>query len=437
MLPRLSGAEVSGGRRAFWVRSSHYLGAALSLGALALAAMAALAPLLAVWIAGEASPETMRAAAVLSRALSPVAFVVMVGSTAAAILSARGLQLWASTAELAGGLLVIPFILLFAGTWGIEAVAWGWSWGNLLFLSLLLAPLAGHAPFWRRVVSTAAVGKVPELLRGCAPITGFILMSQAVTLVERRLGAGLGEGALAVLSYAYKFTFLPLGILAGAIVAGTLPELSKDFHAGRLDGVRGIVRRQVVSFAAWSVPLACVLAYEARIWVDVALRRGHFDASAAQRTAACLTAYAPCVVLYGAGILFIRGLQVQGRWRLLGLATAASVAGTIALDVFLAPRLGEVGLALGFSIGQALFLAVAGWGTLRHIGLRLQDLKDLLPIGALSAVGCAILGLGPSAGPAGAILRLAGFTAVVLLGYAATGILRRGTFLRTSAEASG
>jgi len=233
---------------------------------------------------------------------------------------------------------IIAF-LLAGKDLGIKALVYGFLAGTGLKVAAMLASIAGTdlrplAPFRFR----------PGALRGFAhlalPLLGSTLVANSNILVDQSMSTSLPPGGVAILRYAYRINDLPLQIIVLALSRAIFPFISEQAAKGDLPGLRAVFRQSMVFLALVCLPVTGYVLLFAEEIVTVLLRRGAFDAQAAQMTALTLRCY-------GLGLFFMAYAFING------VFFSALRQGLVLL------RLGLLTLALNFGFNW-LFLKLLG-----------------------------------------------------------------------------
>ncbi len=320
---------------------------------------------------------------------------------------------------------------------GIHGLAWGVVLGACGHLLIKLPPLLGRGYRWLPALGLAnpAVKLVFLLMLPRMLALGTV---RAMDLFNVRLGSGLAPGSLSAFNYAWLIGQMPQTLLGTAIATVAFPALAGLAARGDLAGLREVARK------ALSVMLALALPASVALWVlggsaiDLLLRTGRFDATAAGLTLAALKMFALGLVghvtleivarLYYArkdtwtplwmavfalvvnvllALWWIGPLQVRG----LALANSVAVTAEVLLGLALLQRslggLGPralladiartalaalaMGLAMAAALGSAALPAMAGLlGRLGPLGSRPALAEGMAGLGLGSAVGAVV-----------------------------------------------
>ena len=233
------------------------------------------------------------------------------------------------------------------------------------------------------------------------------------------------DGPVSWLSYAFRFMQLPLGLFGIAVASATLPVISREAGAGRIDDFRDTLSRSLGLVFLLTIPSAVGLIALSRPVVGVVYERGKFSAFDTEQTALALSFYCLGLVGYASTKVLAPAFYALDNVRVPMLVSLFSIALNFTLNkVFIDELgLGHWALALSTSLVASLnFVLLFGFMRSQVQGIEGRRLlRAGLKITAASAVmgaccwGCARFiesGLGP-----GTFLgRLAALTVSVPLG---------------------
>ncbi len=250
---------------------------------------------------------------------------------------------------------------------------------------------------------------------------GYVASNQIALLIILAFAASLGDGAVTAYQTAFIFFQLPHGLLAVSIMTSTTPELSAAAADRDLDRLALRFREGLGLLITLMIPAALGLVILAEPLVTLLLERGRFDHAATLRTAEILQMMAiglPAfsIYLYCQRVfyafqdtrtpfmlnLFENTLNVIAAWAFLnrgpgglGLAySVAYIAGVVVsiaavtrrwptlLDRSMAPAVGRMLLAAGFSVAAVLATRSILWSTL----LARHPLLDVLVSTVMGAI---------------------------------------------------
>ena len=235
------------------------------------------------------SPDTLARSVTMERLLVWLIFLEGTGVIAAALLQAWKRFAALTLAQALINLAIIGF-LAWGRELGINALIYGFLAGTALKVAAMLACLRGSglrplAPF------SPSPGAVRELAVMGWPLLGSALIANSNILIDQSMSTSLPEGGVAILRYAYRLNDLPLQLIIIALSRAIFPFISEQSARGDIAGLRQVFRQSLVVIGLIALPIICYMLLFADDLVAVLLRRGAFDASAAQATARTLRCY--------------------------------------------------------------------------------------------------------------------------------------------------
>lgn len=235
------------------------------------------------------SPATLASSVAMERLLVWLIFLEGAGVIAAALLQAWKRFAALTLAQALINAAIIIFLALCPGM-GINALIYGFLVGTGLKVAAMLVCLRGT-----NLRPLAPFSPAPQALRRFAamgwPLLGSALIANSNILIDQSMSTSLPEGGVAILRYAYRLNDLPLQLIIIALSRAIFPFISEQSARGDSAGLRQVFRQSLVVVGLISLPLICYMLIFADDIVTLLLRRGAFDASAAQATARTLRCY--------------------------------------------------------------------------------------------------------------------------------------------------
>lgn len=314
------------------------------------------------------------------------------------------------------------FLLPFAApaVWNLAQVgglflAWWVGWEPLI-VALAWATLIGGAlqflvqlPSARRLLGSFKLSMdtswepVRRVLRNAPPVMLGAGIAQLSGLIDVVLASLVGEAALAVLYFAQRLHYLPLGLFGTAVAAASLPELSREAELAEREALRERLRRGFRNILFAVLPTAAAFILFGDWIIGTLFQRGDFTAGSTALVHATLAAYAiglpaaSSVKLFASGFHAMLDTRTPVRYAVVGLGV-----GTTAAAILMWPFY-SAGLALGASLGAWIYLALL-WRGLRDRlgplidGRELSAVLRILGASALASAAAAALLWGLDAG---------------------------------------
>ena len=182
------------------------------------------------------------------------------------------------------------------------------------------------------------------------------------------LAVGTGAGGATALSFVLDYQFVPVDLIAIAFSLAVFPVLSRAWADGDGPAFRRVLVRNIVTIGVLTSLAAVVLAVLARPLVSILLGGGRFGPEAVSLTAGLLVAFAISIPVDGLSYPLSRALYATGNtiWQV-----GASIAGlvvVVAAAQVLVPATGAAGIAIAYTLGGAVKVAVLIVAVVRRVG---------------------------------------------------------------------
>ena len=354
--------------------------------------MAFAEPLMAVLGAGFA-PEDQARATFLVRLAMPVVILTGVAAVFQAILLARREMTRPAIAPatynlgiIIGAVSLAPWLGVSSLVVGMLAGAAGQVWVQWPRASTGLRVRILTPGNWIAGLRHPALRRI---LRLYGPVAGGLVVSAAVIALDTRLASQTGEGSLAAMRYATTVVQLPLGLVASALSAATLPVLARYGRSGFRDtGFQNTLSGAINAAVLMVAPLMVAAILLREPIVRLLFARGAFDEAGVALTTTALLWYAPQLPFVALDQLLIAAFYAVQDTRTPVLAGVAGAAIFASVAILAAPVIGMAGLV--------------GANTVQHAAHA-----------AILTVVLARRGFVPGAGRLGAVIRSAGASAVM------------------------
>jgi putative peptidoglycan lipid II flippase len=182
------------------------------------------------------------------------------------------------------------------------------------------------------------------------PGTIGLAATQVNLFVSTLLATSQGTGAASWLSYAFRLTYLPIGLFGVSIATAALPAVSRHVALDDLAGVRATVSRGLSMMLMLNVPATLGLLTLARPIVEVLFEHGRFTPADSQATAAALRLYAVGLLGYSAARIVAPTFYALGRSRTAIAVSVGAIAGNVVLSIVFVALIGFRGLALATAV---------------------------------------------------------------------------------------
>ncbi|MDH7497991.1 MAG: murein biosynthesis integral membrane protein MurJ, partial [Syntrophomonadaceae bacterium] len=361
--------------------------AALVMGLLALAGMAAAPGLVRVMAPGF-GPAARQLTAELTRLIFPVTLLFTLSMLLGAVLNALRHFVAPALTAVAFSLTVIASVYLLVPEMGVRGLALGTSLAALAQMLVQLPALRGRLHLRLRwEPGDPAVRRVAAL---AFPMMLGTSLSQAYVAIERILASTLSEGSLAALNFANKLTFLPFNLFVMAVNTAVYPTLSAQAAEGDYPALARTTAFGLTLVALFTLPAAVGLAVLAEPLVRLLFEHGAFDARSTSLTAYALGFYVIGLFPQGAFQVLNRAFYSLQDTRTPVKIGVAVVGLNLALSLLLIGPLRHGGLALAGSLAATANMVLA-YAFLRR---RLPQLPEARLLGSLARILLACAGMG-------------------------------------------
>ena len=318
-------------------------------------------------------PEKMAHALTMTRITFPYLLCVTLVTLLSGTMNAHGRFAAAAFAPVLLNLAIIACLAVWfmfpnAGV----AAATGVLFAGVLELALMIVA-ARRAGVFAWFAKPGWTGDVKQFFKAFAPAVIGSAGVQIALFADTIIGSLLPTGGLASIYYADRIYQLPIGVIG--IAAGTvlLPEMSRRFSAGDTAGALEAQNRTMALTIALSAPFFVAFLTISDMIMAGVFQRGAFDAEAAARSAAVLSAYGSglfAVVLIRSAVA---SFQARGDTTTPMMISLGAVAFNVALKIVLFQPLGAVGLATATVVG-----AIINFVLLCAFAMRRGDMKPSL-----------------------------------------------------------
>ena len=186
---------------------------------------------------------------------------------------------------------IVAGTVLFAGTYGIAATAWGAVAGAAAHLGIRAAGIL-RTTFRVRpafAVRTAAFG---EFVRLMIPRMISTPIEPLIFTYLTRVASGLAVGSVATLNFALDYQVVPVSLIGVSFSLAVFPTLSQAYAADDRPRFASLVGRNLLSIGALTTLSAVALFLGAGVLVEVLLGGGAFGPDDVARTSAVVAAFA-------------------------------------------------------------------------------------------------------------------------------------------------
>src|SRR5688572_4015026 len=360
-VPTFTRVIATGNRAAAWRLASNVITVFLLLsGAVSVAGMVLAEPLVQLYAEGfRAVPGKIELTVRLARVMFP--FLTLVSTAAVMMAMLNALHRFFipalspamfNVATIVCAIIAVP-LSPHLGIEPIVAIAVGTLVGGVGQI-LLQWPALRREGFRYRPVFDARDPGLREIGRLMVPGVVGLAALQINLFVNSWLAAGLGTGAVSWLDYAFRLIYMPIGLFGVSIATASLPTISGHAADRNDPGILQALSSGLRMMLVLNVPATVGLLVLATPIVRLIFERGRFTDADTAATAAALMCYAPGLIGYSAVKLVSPAFYALGNSRIPMIASTASVAFNVAINLILVRSLGHRGLALGTAAAALL-----------------------------------------------------------------------------------
>lgn len=241
-----------------------------------------------------------------------------------------------------------------------HAAAWGVATAGVLEFLLVwtAAARAGVAP---RLERPGADTDTKAFFKTLGPAVVGSAGPQIAAFADTIIASFLPTGAVSSLYYADRLYQLPVGVIGIAVGTVLLPEMSRRIAAGDVARAHAAQNRAIGFTLALTAPFAVAFLTLPDLVMTALFQRGAFDAAAAQRAGAVLSAYSvgllAVVLLSSARASFYARADTTTPMA----ATLAATGVNVLLKIALTQPFGVAGLALATAVATWVNLLLLFW----------------------------------------------------------------------------
>ena len=315
-------------------------------------------------------PEAHRECADLTRImfLSPI-FLGLSGVFGGILQSFRRFFLY-SLAPILYNIGIIIGALFFVPTYGIKGLAYGVVLGALMHMVIQL-PGVFNLGYRFNFLIDLKDRSLRKILVMMVPRTLTLIITQLNFMVTTVIATSLAAGSLTAFNLANNLQSFPIGIFGISFAIAAFPILSAAaFQTDKLVKHFSNALRQILFFIIPSTVLFLVLRVQL---TRLAFGSGKFDWEDTIITFNTLGCFAVSLFAQATIPLLIRVFYARHDSKTPFFIGLVSVAANIVLALYLAPKMGVVGLALAFSLSSILNFVMLWLFLHRVLGLMDED----------------------------------------------------------------
>ncbi|MBX0316836.1 murein biosynthesis integral membrane protein MurJ [Planococcus glaciei] len=245
-------------------------------------------------------------------------------------------------------LMTIVFALAFHEVWGILAVPIGYLVGTILSL---LIKLIYRTPKkflnWKQPLNKA---EVREFYNIFWPVGLTIAVGQINLMVNTFYAAGLGEGTVANLNYAFRLVNIPQAIFGVTIATIAFPIIAQARVMHNMDHFRKGIEKGILYMLVFITPTLAGMWLLMEPLVSTVYERGAFDAEATTLTASYAILYIGSTFFYSIQAVIAKGFYTLEKGHYMMRIGLLSIGLNIISNYVFAHLFGAPGIALSASL---------------------------------------------------------------------------------------
>lgn len=316
---------------------------------------------------------------------------------------------------------IILAAALFAGQYGVRALAWGVFAANILQTLVLIPFMRGW--FNYRLIVNFRDRRFRRLVRLAGPAVLSMAVSELNHMVDQWRASYGNAGDVSALSYGYKVITLLTGVIIVPLTTIMFSRMSRLVAENDRRGILQIVRRSTVTIAMVMTPIIAICAVGNQDVIKALYLSGEFDLNSASVTAGVFLFYVIGVLGFGLRDLLNRTFHAMQDTRTTMYVSAGIVVANVILNSVFHRLMGVRGLALATTISGTAGMLVLFYllrRKMRRLGLKriVPDIAKIFCASALTAVAAWGLGsLMPEA-----ITRMQAILRVLVMGAGGLGV---------------
>lgn len=368
---------------------SNILVVCIIVSALIITVLLASAPLIARVIAPAYSEELHISLTRYIRIYVPMILLMLVCAIFNALLRANKHFVPGELVSVIQSITVIVLILLLSKRAGVKTLVisyFAYTVINTVFLTLSA----------KKEWTFIRAGKLYDrysagLMRMAFPLFFSYAMVFINQQVDKVIVSGLGEGAVTAVGYAAVLSNL-IATLTGSICSVIFSYISQHIADGREKEAGNLIRKSVVLFTTFLVPVCALILFNAGDIVRTVYGRGAFSNSAVTHTAMALTGYGVSIVFYAYRELFSRLQYSYHDSRQPMINSSIGILFNIVFSIILSKFIGVFGVTLASSFSVMICAILNILSACRHNRyIRISSVLRYLPCWILGGAVCAFV----------------------------------------------
>jgi putative peptidoglycan lipid II flippase len=266
---------------------------------------------------------------------------------------------------------IILGTVLFAGTYGVAASAWGAVAGAAAHLAIRVIGTT-RTSFRVRPAFVVRTAAFREFVRLMLPRMASVPIEPLTVTYFTVVAAGLGAGNISALNFGLDYQVLPVSLIGVSFSLAVFPVLSAAFADKDGRAFRSVLARNLVTIALLTTAAAIGLFVLSGTLVEVLLGGGRFGPDDVATTSAVVAAFALSIPFDALSYPLSRGLYATHDTLRQVIASFSGLAVVIIVTQALVDSLDILAIPLGYTAGviaKDTLLAIFLAARVRRIGV--------------------------------------------------------------------
>ncbi|HEX5563359.1 MAG TPA: murein biosynthesis integral membrane protein MurJ [Sporosarcina sp.] len=253
-------------------------------------------------------------------------------------------------------LITILFALLFHSRWGILAVPIGYFVGTVI--SLLIKIVYRKPRTFMNWTQKIDREEVKEFYGIFWPVGLTIAVGQINLMVNTYFAAGLGEGVVSNLNYAFRLVNIPQAIFGVTIATIAFPIIAQARAENNMQKFRKGIEKGLLYLLVFLTPMLAGMWLLMDELVEVVYQRGKFTESATIITASYAVFYIGSAFFYSIQAVVAKGFYTLEKGQYMMRIGLISIVLNIISNAIFSKIYGAQGIALSASLVALLYCAI-------------------------------------------------------------------------------
>ena len=301
----------------------------------------------------------------LSRVMFPALLFFVAGIVLSTILNAQEHYLAAQLTGFPLSFSLITAAILFNGTGGIRAQAWGVFIAGVLQVAILCPAL--RKDFRYSFTFDIRDAGFRKLIILAVPAVLSMAVNELNHMIDRMLASALNAGDISSMAYAFKIVMFMMGVIVVPLTTIAFSNMSRTAANKNIKAFSEQVRDSVALLSSVIFPLVMIAAVCSKEIIRLAYFRGQFDETSVLLTGEVFLFYVVGVPFYGLRDIMNRVYHSLQDTKTPMIVACVSMAVNIALNLVLRRAMGVNGLAFATTVAALIGVILLSSGIERRI----------------------------------------------------------------------